>query len=156
MKIAILDIGTNSIHLIIGDVMPDLSFQVLDRAKDMTRLGQGTFRTGRLSAETMDRGLEVIRRFHSLAQKKDASRSSRKPRGQGAGGGGGFLERVKRTGVRVKVSRARQARLITTVVQRAIDFGGRRTSWRISAAEASSWDRRADGSALEPEIASRA
>jgi exopolyphosphatase/guanosine-5'-triphosphate,3'-diphosphate pyrophosphatase len=63
MKVAILDIGTNSIHLIIGDVMPDLSFQVLDRAKDMTRLGGGTFRTGRLSGETMERGLEVIRRF---------------------------------------------------------------------------------------------
>ncbi len=130
MKLAILDIGTNSIHLILGDVMPDLSFQVLDRAKDMTRLGQGTFRTGRLSEETMARGLEVIRRFHSLAKKKGASRflAVATSAVREAENGGEFLERVEsETGVRVKVlSGEVEARLIATAVQRAIDFGGQR------------------------------
>jgi len=130
MKLAILDIGTNSIHLILGEVMPDLSFQVLDRAKDMTRLGQGTFRTGRLSAETMARGLEAIGRFHTLAQKKGASRilAVATSAVREAENGGEFLERVSNeTGLRVKVlSGEEEARLILTAVQRAIDFGGQR------------------------------
>jgi len=130
MKLAILDIGTNSIHLILGEIMPDLSFQVIDRAKDMTLLGQGTFRTGRLSTETMARGLEVIGRFHRLAGKKGASRilAVATSAVREAENGGDFLERVEsETGVRVKVlSGEEEGRLIATAVQRAIDFGGQR------------------------------
>ena len=38
-KLGILDIGTNSIHMILAEVEPDFSYKVLDRFKDMTRLG---------------------------------------------------------------------------------------------------------------------
>jgi exopolyphosphatase/guanosine-5'-triphosphate,3'-diphosphate pyrophosphatase len=130
MKLAILDIGTNSIHLIVGEVMRDMSFQVLDRAKDMTRLGEGTFRTGSLPAETMERALGVIKRFHRLAGNKSASRvlAVATSAVREAENGGDFLERVMdETGVRVKVlSGEEEARLIVTAVQRAIDFGGQR------------------------------
>ena len=39
MRIAAIDIGTNSIHMIVVQVRPDLSFEVVDREKDMVRLG---------------------------------------------------------------------------------------------------------------------
>jgi exopolyphosphatase/guanosine-5'-triphosphate,3'-diphosphate pyrophosphatase len=41
MRIAAIDIGTNSIHMIVVRVRPDLSFEVIDREKEMVRLGAG-------------------------------------------------------------------------------------------------------------------
>ena len=37
-KLAVLDIGTNSIHMVLAEVHPDYSYKILDRFKDMTRL----------------------------------------------------------------------------------------------------------------------
>ncbi len=130
MKLAILDIGTNSIHLVIGEVMRDLSFQMLDRAKDMTRLGDETFRTGFLPEATIARALDVIRRFHRLAENKGASRflAVATSAVREAHNGGDLLERIlKEIGVRVRVlSGEDEARMIVTAVQHAVDFGGGR------------------------------
>jgi len=41
MRIAAIDIGTNSVHMIVVRVRPDLSFEVIDREKAMVRLGAG-------------------------------------------------------------------------------------------------------------------
>ena len=42
MRLAAIDIGTNSVHMIIVRVRPDLSFEVVDREKEMGRLGAGS------------------------------------------------------------------------------------------------------------------
>ena len=39
MRIAAIDIGTNSVHMIVVRVRPDLSFEIVDREKEMVRLG---------------------------------------------------------------------------------------------------------------------
>ena len=41
MRIAAIDIGTNSVHMIVVRVRTDLSFEVIDREKAMVRLGAG-------------------------------------------------------------------------------------------------------------------
>ena len=41
MRIAAIDCGTNSIHMIVVRIRPDLSFEVIDREKEMVRLGSG-------------------------------------------------------------------------------------------------------------------
>ena len=38
-KLAVLDIGTNSIHMVLAEVQADYSYKILDRFKDMTRSG---------------------------------------------------------------------------------------------------------------------
>lgn len=38
-KLAVLDIGTNSIHMVLAEVEPDFSYKILDCYKDVTRLG---------------------------------------------------------------------------------------------------------------------
>ena len=35
MRIAAIDVGTNSVHMIVCRIRPDLSFEVIDREKDM-------------------------------------------------------------------------------------------------------------------------
>ena len=39
--VAAIDIGTNSVHMIIVRVRPDFSFEIVDREKEMVRLGAG-------------------------------------------------------------------------------------------------------------------
>src|SRR6185436_12344093 len=73
-KLGILDIGTNSIHMVLAEVEPDGSYKILDRFKDMTRLGDGTFKSRRLSEPAMARGLEVIRTLTTLARNKGYDR----------------------------------------------------------------------------------
>ena len=41
MRLAAIDIGTNSLHMIVVQVRADLSFEVIDREKEMVRLGAG-------------------------------------------------------------------------------------------------------------------
>ena len=41
MRVAAIDIGTNSVHMLVVRVREDLSFEVVDREKAMVRLGAG-------------------------------------------------------------------------------------------------------------------
>ena len=41
MRLAAIDIGTNSVHMIVVRVRPDFSFEIVDREKEMVRLGAG-------------------------------------------------------------------------------------------------------------------
>ena len=55
MRIAAIDIGTNSVHMIVVRVRPDLSFEVIDREKAMVRLGAGGLDGTRADIRSDDR-----------------------------------------------------------------------------------------------------
>lgn len=67
MRIAALDLGSNSFHLLIVEARPDGTFDPLVREKEMLRLGDTVARTGRIDADLADRALEALRRFGALA-----------------------------------------------------------------------------------------
>lgn len=67
MKIAAIDLGSNSIHMVIAEVGRSGSFHILDSEKDMVRLGAATLARGRLPAAAIRRGLEVLRDYKRLA-----------------------------------------------------------------------------------------
>ena len=67
MKIAAIDLGSNSIHLVIVEVSPSGGFEVVASEKEMVRLGAVTLSRGRLSAAAMARGLLVLRKYKQLA-----------------------------------------------------------------------------------------
>ena len=48
MRLAAIDIGSNSGHMIVADTYGPYSFQVIDRERERVKLGAGAFRTGRL------------------------------------------------------------------------------------------------------------
>jgi exopolyphosphatase/guanosine-5'-triphosphate,3'-diphosphate pyrophosphatase len=66
MRIAAIDIGTNSIHMIVAEVRPDLSFEVIDREKEMVRLGAGGLDGRALSDAAMVPALRVLTKFKRL------------------------------------------------------------------------------------------
>ena len=67
MRLAAIDVGSNSIHIIVCNVRPDLSFEVIDREKDMIRLGAGVQR-GRLPDTNLVAALESLAKFKRLAE----------------------------------------------------------------------------------------
>ena len=67
-KIAAIDVGTNSTHMLVASVDASLrTFSIELAEKSTTRLGEKDPDTGQLTPEAMDRGLESLRRFKELA-----------------------------------------------------------------------------------------
>src|SRR5215510_14113797 len=137
-KLAVIDIGTNSIHMVLAEINPDAGYKILDRFKDMTRLGNGAFASHHLSDEAMTRGLDVIRTLTALAKNKGYDRiiAVATSAVREAKNGGDFIDRVReQTGIRVRViSGEEEARLIFLGIKNsvpmteqpslAIDVGG--------------------------------
>ena len=59
--IGIIDLGSNSVRLLIVRLFPDGSSTVLNQVKHMVRLGEGGFTHSRLSEESMTRTIAVLR-----------------------------------------------------------------------------------------------
>jgi exopolyphosphatase / guanosine-5'-triphosphate,3'-diphosphate pyrophosphatase len=68
MRVAAIDIGTNSIHMIVAQIRADLSFDVIDREKEMVRLGAGGLDGRSLTPEAMHAALQVLSKFRRLAE----------------------------------------------------------------------------------------
>lgn len=68
-RVAAIDIGTNSTHLVIAEVDPALrSFSVVLTEKSTTRLGDRDPDTGDLSPEAIERAFRTLRHCRELAQ----------------------------------------------------------------------------------------
>jgi exopolyphosphatase/guanosine-5'-triphosphate,3'-diphosphate pyrophosphatase len=68
MKLAAIDLGSNSFHAVVVELSAAGQLEVIDREKDRVRLGAGSLVSGRLSGEAMRRGLEVLRRYRRIAE----------------------------------------------------------------------------------------
>ncbi|MCB9358072.1 MAG: Ppx/GppA family phosphatase [Calditrichaeota bacterium] len=72
-RLAAIDIGTNSIHLIIARVVPASGgFEVLDHDKEMVRLGMGIGEHGELTDAAIRRALKVLKNFKARAEASGA------------------------------------------------------------------------------------
>lgn len=63
MRVAVIDIGTNSTRLLIGDVDGQGNVDELDRRSRVTRLGDRVDRDGQLSEEAMDRVFATLAEY---------------------------------------------------------------------------------------------
>jgi exopolyphosphatase/guanosine-5'-triphosphate,3'-diphosphate pyrophosphatase len=128
MRIAAIDIGTNSIHMIVVQVRPDLSFEVIDREKDMVRLGAGGLDGRSLTASAMAAALQTLTKFRRLADshKVDEIVAAATSATREADNGGDFIAEVDRqTGIRIRViSGTEEARLIHLAAGYGVDVGG--------------------------------
>jgi exopolyphosphatase / guanosine-5'-triphosphate,3'-diphosphate pyrophosphatase len=128
MRIAAIDIGTNSIHMIVVKVRPDLSFEVIDREKDMIRLGAGGLDGRSLTTTAMSAALQTLTKFKRLAEthKVDEIIAAATSATREAENGGDFIAEVDRqTGIRIRViSGTEEARLIHLAAGYGVDVGG--------------------------------
>jgi len=128
MRIAAIDIGTNSIHMIVVKVRPDLSFEVIDREKDMVRLGAGGLDGRSLTPTAVAASLQTLAKFRRLAEthKVDEIIAAATSATREADNGGDFIAEVERqTGIRIRViSGTEEARLIHLAAGYGVDVGG--------------------------------
>ncbi len=68
LRLAAIDVGTNSLRLIVAEALPDGSYRVLDDEKAVTRLGKGLARTGRLDPKSMEESAIAIARMKGIAE----------------------------------------------------------------------------------------
>jgi exopolyphosphatase/guanosine-5'-triphosphate,3'-diphosphate pyrophosphatase len=129
VKIAALDVGTNSIHLLIARVAADGQVEPLDRAKEMVRLGDSAFK-GVISPDAFARATECIRKFRGQAERAgvDAIIAVATSAVREAENGGDFVRVVRdETGIELTVIRGEQeARLIYLGARAAINLAGRK------------------------------
>ncbi|MBC3887742.1 exopolyphosphatase [Acetobacterium paludosum] len=67
-NIGVIDIGSNSVHLVIGEYFNNEYFQIIDDVKVNVRLSEGVAETGCLQKERMDFGLETLSMFQSMCE----------------------------------------------------------------------------------------
>jgi exopolyphosphatase/guanosine-5'-triphosphate,3'-diphosphate pyrophosphatase len=129
VKIAALDVGTNSIHLLIARVAADGQVEPLDRAKEMVRLGDSAFK-GVISPDAFARATDCIRKFRAQAERGgvDAIIAVATSAVREAENGGDFVRVVRdETGIELTVIRGEQeARLIYLGARAAINLAGRK------------------------------
>ncbi|HOV92958.1 MAG TPA: Ppx/GppA phosphatase family protein [Candidatus Kapabacteria bacterium] len=70
--IAAIDIGTNSIHLVIASINQREVLTIIDQEKEMVRLGQSGNDMKYLQEDAIDRGVETLKRFAKLAENHSA------------------------------------------------------------------------------------
>ena len=71
MRVAVVDLGTNTTRLLVADVQ-DGQLEELEKQTTITRLGQGVDATGRLADEAMDRVRETLDEYRQTIDRLQA------------------------------------------------------------------------------------
>jgi len=74
VRLAAIDIGTNSVRLMVADAHGTDDYRLVDDEKMTTRLGEGLGANGTLSPAAMQRTVEAVARLQSIAEGRGASR----------------------------------------------------------------------------------
>src|SRR6476620_8225195 len=70
-RIAAIDVGTNSIHMIVAETR-EHGYRVVDREKEMVQLGLASLDGQPLTAEAMDRGVATIKQMAVISGEEEA------------------------------------------------------------------------------------
>lgn len=127
MKLAAIDIGTNSIHMIIVNVTSKDTFEVLFQEKEMVKLGVGVFANNMLSEKAFEAGIETISRYVKLADDYGVEHiiTAATSATREAKNGREFLDLlIEKVGIIPQlISGKEEARLIFLAVERSLDIG---------------------------------
>lgn len=129
IRLAAIDIGTNSIRCVVAEVESDGSYRVLDEEREMTRLGHDLFRRGRLAAEPMERSHAALAKMKAIADGFQVAelRTVATSAVREASNGRAFCREVRRRcGLSVEViSPEEEAQLALLSALRNVDLAGR-------------------------------
>lgn len=127
MRIAAIDLGTNSFHLLVADATPDGAMVPVVREKEMLCLGEAVGRAGRISEAAADAALAAMRRFCDLVATAGATEivACATSAIREAENGSEIVDRIAReTGVVVDVVSGRdEARMIFRAIRADVELG---------------------------------
>ncbi len=126
MRIAAIDIGSNSVHMVLVEASGDGVITTIDRAKDMIKLGADVFKTQELGKDALERAHRVLKRYVDLADqlRADEILAVATSAVREAKNAGDLLDPFREsTGVTAQlISGEEEARLIQLAVRRAIEL----------------------------------
>lgn len=127
LRLAAIDVGSNSIHMIVAQADADGGVTTLWRLKEPVGLGRISFPSRRLSREALDRAINTLRRFKQAAMQRQCEKivAIATSAIREAVNGGDLLVRARRElKLFIKVVSAREeARLIYLGVRHAMPLG---------------------------------
>ncbi|MCL6493947.1 MAG: hypothetical protein K6T54_04115 [Ignavibacterium sp.] len=128
-RIAAIDIGTNSFHLVIVDVQPDGSFKLLDKQREVIRLGSHKGEDLSLISEgEIEKAIDILKNYKMLAEHYGASiRAVATSAVREADNKDKFVKAVKeKTNIDIEVVDGRtEAKLIFYGIMNAIDVSNK-------------------------------
>ena len=126
-RIAAIDVGSNSVHMVVAQIDPDGGVTTLYRLKEMVGLGRISFPAKTLSNEAIDRAVQSLGRMKTAAEQRQCEKIVAVATSaiREAANGGEVIRRIKdELNLNVKVVSAREeARLIYLGVRGATDLG---------------------------------
>jgi exopolyphosphatase/guanosine-5'-triphosphate,3'-diphosphate pyrophosphatase len=126
LRLAAIDVGSNSIHMIVAQADADGGITTLWRLKEPVGLGRLSFPSRRLTADAMNRAITVLDRFQKAAHQRQAEKivAVATSAVREAENGGDLIERVRRQlGLQLRIVSARdEARLIYLAVRHAMQL----------------------------------
>jgi exopolyphosphatase/guanosine-5'-triphosphate,3'-diphosphate pyrophosphatase len=131
-RIAAIDVGSNSIRLVVAEVLPSGGYRVLDEERENTRLAAALAKTGQLDPKAADATVTVLHNFLSIAHGYGVSqlRAIGTSALRDAEDGPEFCDRVRKDlklSIEV-ISANEEARLAFLSVTRAFDISGRKVA----------------------------
>lgn len=146
MKVAVLDLGTNTFHLLIAEVSRDHTFKILLKTRAVVKLGLQGLNKNEISENRFRKGLKIIRHFHELMQPFKVSKTIAYATSaiRSSTNGREFVKKVKaETGISVRViSGDEEAELIYFGIRQCVslndqpvlimDIGGGSTEFIIA------------------------
>ena len=96
-RLGALDVGSNSIRLLVAEYDAGAGLTVIDEVKDQPRLAQGLALTGRLDPAAMDRAIQALARMREVCQRRGVRRLSAVATAavREASNGQAFVDRVR-------------------------------------------------------------
>jgi exopolyphosphatase/guanosine-5'-triphosphate,3'-diphosphate pyrophosphatase len=126
-RLAAIDIGSNSIHMVVAEAEPNGGYRLLGREREMVRLGKTGLGDGALSEAAMQDGLEALAKMTNIARLRGTERvvAVATSAVREAANGADFLARVKAlTGLDVQLlTGVDEGRLIYRAVREVVDLG---------------------------------
>ncbi|REJ81601.1 MAG: phosphatase [Bacteroidetes bacterium] len=125
-RIAVLDLGTNTFHLLIADLKPDSTLEKVFKSKKVVKLGEGAINRNLIAETPFQRGLNAIEHYAGIIKehRTDEVYAFATSAVRSAQNGSDFVEEVKkRTGIEIRViSGEEEARLISLGVHQCVEF----------------------------------
>ena len=126
LRIAAIDIGTNSLHMVVVEVTESIGFKILSSEKDLTQLGSAALVRHVLTRSAMQHTLGVLGRYMRIARNLDCDRIRAYATSavrESVNGGDFVLAAKTQLGLNIRViSSQEEARLIYLAVRQAVDL----------------------------------
>ena len=160
MKVAALDAGSHSFHLIVAEVSRTGTHTIVDRQKEIVRIGEGTLRTRVIPDDGFSRGLAALAKLRKFsdAHGPDALLAVATEAIREAKNGAEFVKAArKQAGVELRtVTADEEARLVYLGARKSLDLsrgaGSRCSTW--AAVRSKRWWRTTSGSCFRARFTS--